>query len=342
MITKQRTIILSVLIAVVITATVFVSAMRKTVFTDSRITLDTVVAVNVVTNSGRKASKAFDAVYADLDQLGKKIDFYSEQSEVHKINANAGLKAVEVSPETLELIKESLRIADTSGGSFDPTTGAVTVLWDFVKKERPDKKELAKALKLVSYKNVKINEEKKTVFLTKKNMKIDLGGIAKGYAADRAVDILKKMGVTAALVAVAGDIRAYGVKPDGRSWKVGIQDPRPEDPSYNIFAALPLENKAISTSGDYQRFFEVEGVRYHHILDPQTGMPARGAESVSVIAEKAVDTDSLSTAVFVLGPRKGVALLKKLGYEGVIVNEYGKILVTEGIKDIIEIKRADK
>lgn len=339
---KQRLIIISALIAVIIVVAVFLARGQKNVISDSRISMDTVVSVSLVATSNKKAEKAFDAVYADFEELSKKIDFYSDKSEIHRINANAGIKAVEVSPETLDLIKEALRVAGISGGAFDPTTGVVTVLWDFVKKESPDRKDLAQAVKLISYKNVKIDEEKKTVYLAKKKMQIDLGGIAKGYAADRAIEILQGLGIEAALVAVAGDIRAYGVKPNGHTWKVGIQDPRPEDPSHNIMAALSLENRAISTSGDYQRFFEIEGVRYHHILDPSTGMPARGSQSVSVIAEKAVDTDSLATAVFVLGPRKGMSLLKKLGYDGVIVDEYGNVLVTEGIKDAIEIKRAGK
>ena len=315
---------------------------KEKIYKDSKIAMDTIVTINIVSNSKKNARLAASKAFGEIERLSSLINFYSDGSELSKINRNAGKKPVHVSPETMDLIKDSIVVAKKSGGAFDPTIGAISVLWDFQKKLIPGKRDISKRLKLVSYKNIIINEKKQTVYLRKKGMMIDLVGIAKGYAADRAIDILSASGRKAGMVSVAVDIRAYGLKPDGKPWMVGIRDPRPVSATENILAALPLKNMAISTSGDYQRFFIKDGVRYHHLLIPWTGMPAGGCQSVSVIADKAVITDSFATAVFILGPEKGMRLLEKMGYGGVIVDYYGRVHITEGIKDKIEIKRPER
>ncbi|MGE5892695.1 MAG: FAD:protein FMN transferase [bacterium] len=320
----------------------FAAPFEKRLYSDSRIAMDTVVTISVVSRSQEKAQKAFDTAYAELNRLSGLINFYSDKSEISAINRSAGLKAVKVSPDTLNLIKESIKASDTTQGAFDPTTGVMTILWNFPNKVKPEDKEIRSRLNLVSAKDIVLDEKNGTVFLRKKGMMIDLGGIAKGYAADRTIEILSSLGVKAALVSVAGDIRGYGVKPDGQPWKIGIQDPRPQKPSNNVMAALSLKDRAISTSGDYQRYFEIDGVRYHHILDPKTGMPARGCQSVTVLADRGVTADSLATGVFVLGPRRGLELLKKLRYDGVIVDDNGQVFVTEGLGKDIEIKRINQ
>lgn len=312
---------------------------KKNIYTDSRISMDTVVSVSVVSRSADDASWAINQVFGEIEKLSGLLNFYSDKSELSMINKSSGKKPVKVSPETIDVIKEALSVAKMTGGAFDPTVGAITILWDFNNRIKPDNDEIKERLKLVSYKNVVINEDKGTVYLKKQGMKIDLGGIAKGYAADMAVDILRSAGIEAALVSVAGDIRAYGLKPDKTPWMIGIRDPRPRSATDNILAALPIKDLAISTSGDYQRFFEMEGTRYHHILEPWNGMPARGCQSVSVISDSSFMSDSLSTAVFILGVDKGMKLLDQLGYNGVIVDSRGKLHISEGIKDAIEIKR---
>jgi len=317
-------------------------AFQQRIYTDSRIAMDTVVSVSVVARSADKARMAFERVFDEIDRIGANVNFYSDKSEINSVNMNAGLKAVKVSDETREIVNQALKVSEMTGGAFDITTGAVTVLWDFKTKLMPEDKELRKRAKLVSYKSVVVDDEKGTVFLKRKGMMIDLGGIAKGFAADRAVDALRSIGIKAALVSVAGDIRAYGVKPSGQPWRVGIQDPRPADPSNNVMAALALNDRAISTSGDYQRYFEVEGVRYHHLLDPASGMPARGCRSVTVIAESGAMADPVATAVFVLGPEKGLALLQKIGLEGLVVEETGKVHVTDGLREVIEMRTHEK
>jgi thiamine biosynthesis lipoprotein len=184
-----------------------------------------------------------------------------------------------------------------------------------------------------------LDKARSVVELGKKGMLMDLGAIAKGYAADRAVEALKKQGIRAGLVAVAGDIKAFGLKPDGKPWRVGIRNPRQKGKDDEILATVEIRDLAISTSGDYERFFIVDGERFHHILDPGTGYPARGCQSVSVMAKDAVSTDSFSTAVFVLGPRKGMELLERLGMEGMIVDREGKMHFTRGMKERLEFKR---
>ncbi len=175
-------------------------------------------------------------------------------------------------------------------------------------------------------------------------MKIDLGGIAKGYAADKAVEILMGKGIKSALVAIAGDIRGYGVKPDGQPWKVGFQNPRADEGSSgegdsDIFATLSLQNSAISTSGDYQRFFMKNGKRYHHILDPATGYPSHDIMSVSVIAPEGFLADALSTGIFTLGREKGMELLTSLGLNGVIVDKNREIFLTDDLKGKVNIEK---
>ncbi len=301
--------------------------------------MDTIVSISVVSRSREKASIAINRVFGEMEKLSALVNFYSETSELSQLNRNAGKKPVKVSFETLDLVKEATSVARLTGGAFDPTIGVISTLWDFNNRIMPDSKDIKERLKLVSYKNIVINEEKSTVFLKKEGMLMDLGGIAKGYAADMAVEILFSSDIKSALISVAGDIRAYGVKPDGNPWMIGIRDPRPASSTENIMAAMPLNDLAISTSGDYQRFFEMEGTRYHHLLVPKTGMPASGCQSVSVLADSAVMSDSLSTAVFIMGPKKGLKFLDELGYKAIIVDFYGRLYISEGLKDEIEIKR---
>jgi len=333
---RMKKMLISLIVMIV---AVSCNAGREKIYRDSRIAMDTIVTISVVTGDRTQAKTAIDRAFAEIERISALIDFFSDNSELSLINRNAGKRPVRVSPETLELVTHAMDIARETGGAFDPTVGAVSVLWDFTNRIKPDRKELKERLKLVSYRNVVVDSNRETVFLKKEGMMMDLGGIAKGYAADRAVDILKEDGIKAALVAVAGDIRGYGLRPDGRPWMVGLQDPRPASATQNILAAFPLHDMAVSTSGDYQRYFESEGRRYHHLLVPSTGMPSTECQSVSVITERATLTDALSTAVFIMGPEKGLAFLKKKGYEGVIVDYYGRIHVTEGIRDVIEIKR---
>ena len=313
-------------------------------FKESRILMDTYCTITVVAPSMDMAKDAIDAGFTEIKRLEHLINYYSPDSELSMINKAAGKHPVKVSQETIDLIEKAIYISRITDGAFDPTIAPVLKLWKFEKKMSdhpiPSKEAIEKALKLVDYRKIRIDHENSTVFLEKSGMEMDLGGIAKGYAADRAVEAIKKKGIQAALVAVAGDIRGYGLNISGRPWKIGIQNPRPssdnERPWEDVIATIELTEKAISTSGDYQRYFIKNNRRYHHILNPHTGYPAHtDVISVSVIAPEGYLSDSLATAVFVLGVEKGQKLLKSLNLSGILITSDMKFHITDDLKNKI-------
>ncbi|MDA8432741.1 MAG: FAD:protein FMN transferase, partial [Nitrospiraceae bacterium] len=250
--------------------------------------MDTIVTITVVSESDRKADEAIESAFSVISRFSDKIDFFKHTSELSAVNRNAGIAAVTVSPETLGVIERALYIAKISGGAFDPTIGPEIRMWDFAKKVRPSDEEIRKNLPLVNYRDIVVDRSRSTVFLRKRGMLMDLGGIAKGYAADLALADLKKEGIAAGIVAAAGDIRAFGLKPGGEAWRVGIMNPRQKSKADELIATARLSNKAVSTSGDYERYFIENGRRYHHILDPKTGYPAAGCRSVTVISDDGI------------------------------------------------------
>jgi thiamine biosynthesis lipoprotein len=312
----------------------------QSVYQKSEPLMDTLVTVTVVSNSAERASKAIESAFSVIGKFGDRINFFSPSSELSEINRNAGIRPVRVSTDTLDIIETAVFVSRKSDGAFDATIGPEISLWDFHKKIKPPDEQIRKNLSLVDYRNVVIDKEKSTVFLKKKGMLMDLGGIAKGYAADLAVADLRRNGITAGIVANAGDIRVFGRKPDGMPWNVGIENPRHESGSDEIIAKVKLLDRAISTSGDYQRYFIIDGKRYHHLLDPATGYPAHGCRSVSVITDRGAFTDAFSTAVFVLGPEKGMKLVREMKMDAVIVKSDGTILTTPGLDGIITIAKS--
>ena len=304
-------------------------------FREARVSLYTIVTITVYSESEQKAKAAIDATYTELDRLGRLLNFYSEDSEVSMINRFSGIKPVKVSTDTLDVIDRALYISRSTDGAFDITIGPIVKLWDFEKKILPGEKAIKEKLYLVNYRNVVVDTVNSTVFLRKKGMQIDLGGIEKGYAAERAVEVLKKNGITAGIIAVGGEVKPFGTKPDSGIWRVGIKNPHQKDKNDEIIAIVKLADEAISTSGGYEKFFIKDGKLYHHILDPSTGYPVYECQSVSVIAKNA--PDGFPTGIFVLGPQKGLKILKKLGLDGIIIDKSGEILTTEGIKDKLEI-----
>ncbi len=320
---------------------------KDKMYKESRMLMDTYCTITVVSPSRERAKAAIDGGFAEIANLEFLLNYFSDDSEITAINRGAGVKPVRVSPETREIMEMSVDMAKATGGAFDPTIAPVIKQWKFSKDSSkksfvPSGEEIERALRLVDYKKIEINAGASEVFLKEKGMEIDLGGIAKGYGADRALDAIKNKGIRAALVAIAGDIRGYGLNLSGTGWKVGIQDPRPatesDKPWEDIFAVLHLEESAISTSGDYQRFFIKDGRRYHHILDPETGFPAEsGLVSVSVIAPEGYLADSLSTAVFVLGPEKGMILLESMGLDGILVDSEKNVLLTKNLAGRVDI-----
>lgn len=320
---------------------------KDNMYKESRVLMDTYCTITVISPSEKKAKEAIEAGFAEIKRFEGLINYFSPDSETSAIGRSAGERPVHVSSETLDLVQKTMKISDLTGGAFDPTIAPLVTLWNFSKRlpnpDVPSADEINKILKLVDYRKIKIESAASEVYLAEKGMELDLGGISKGYAADKAVEVIKAKGIKAALVAIAGDIRGYGLSTSGQPWKVGIQNPRPDNPDAerpweDIIATLHLKDSAISTAGDYQRFFIKDGKRYHHIIDPKTGFPSEsGLISVSVIAPEGYISDGIDTAVLILGPEKGMKLLEAAGLDGILVTAEKKILLTARLKGKIEL-----
>ncbi len=318
----KRTVAVLVFLSVLLACTQQKSLYRKTEFL-----MDTIVSI---TFSSRADLPAVDAAFSRLRQLEKKLNVFDPESEVSAINRQAGIKPVAPSKDTYALIKRALEVSEATRGAFDITVGAVSLLYDFPNKKIPSLDQIKQRLALVGFRLMKLR--KGEVFLPKKGMRIDPGGIAKGYGADQAAKVLKARGIKHALVAIAGDIKAVGTRADGKPWKVGIKDPRGGPDDVYAVVSLPAD-WAISTSGDYERYVIKDGKRYHHIIDPHTGLPAEaGLVSVSCMGPEATLTDSLATAVFIMGKSRGVKLAESLGYGVILVDTEGEVYVSPTAK----------
>ena len=329
----------SLIILTVLTAAFSCSPGKDSVYKKTMPLMDTIVSITVVADSADAAEKVIDKTFAEISRFGDLINFYSDKSELAEINRNAGIHSVKVSPQTLDVIEKAVFAAEKSGGAFDPTLGPIIALWDFLNRKKPTEIEIVQALPLVNYKDILIDRTDSTVFLRRKGMMIDLGGIAKGYAVDLAVELLKRNGILSGLVSIAGDIRAFGMKPDNSPWTIGIKNPRQTGEKDELVAKIRLSDRAISTSGDYERYFISGDKRYHHLFDPKTGMPASGCRSVSIVTDKAVNTDAFSTAVFILGVEKGMNVIKEMGMDAMIIDSGGTIHMTDAMRKEITIEK---
>jgi len=241
--------------------------------------------------------------FAEIERVDSLMSTYRDDSELSEVNRMAGVSPVKVSEDTADTVRLALRIAGMTDGAFDPTVGPLVKLWKVTSKDAdvPHQADIDAARRLVDYRSVEVTDgpDGPEVFVKKKGMSLDLGGVAKGYAADLAAEKMMERGVKAGIVAVAGDLRLFGRRPDGSAWRIGIQHPRDESA---LLTKLDITDAATSTSGDYERYFVKDGVRYNHIINPRTGYPARGLISVSVEAKTSSMADPLATALFVMGP----------------------------------------
>ncbi|MEP6862373.1 MAG: FAD:protein FMN transferase [Deltaproteobacteria bacterium] len=304
--------------------------------------MGTSVSVWFWTDREADAAKAAEAMFGEIKRLDKEMTTWLPDSDLSKINAAAGDKPVKVSDETIAVIARALDVSKRSGGVFDITVQAFHGLWKFdedMDGSLPDQAEVKKRLALIGWKDVIVDKTKKTVFLKRKGMAITLGGIAKGYAVDKCVALLKARGFTDFMVQAGGDMYVAGSK--GKDpWVVGIRDPR--GPKDSMFAIAPIKDHSFSTSGDYERGFVKDGVRYHHILDPRTGEPAHASRSVTIRAKDAFTADAWSKVMFIDGVEQGEKIIKdnKLDdFEVVWVDDQNKVTVTPGIeKDLKRMK----
>ena len=324
------------ILAVLCTAAPAAADERKVVRTDSA--MGTVVQITFWTDDEPGSAKAAQAVFDELDRLDALMTTWTEDSEVSKINAAAGKKAVAVSEETFTVIARAVEISRLSKGVFDITVGAFAGLWKFDEDNDgtiPDAADVAARRKLVNWKHIVLDKKKRTVKLKKKGMKITLGGIAKGYAVDRGAKILWDAGFVDFILQAGGDMYVSGKK-GARPWVVGIRDPRGK--REESFAIAPIENHSFSTSGDYERFTVKDGVRYHHILDPRTGQPATATRSVTVMAKDAFTADAWSKVLFILGADKAMPLVEKLDdFEAAFVTADNQVVVSSGLEDRLKI-----
>jgi thiamine biosynthesis lipoprotein len=302
--------------------------------TETRVAMGTELRLTAWTTDKLSALAAFAEVFEQFDHLEFLMSTYQGTSEVLRLNASAGGEPVPVSPEVLEVLRQAREISEWTSGKFDITFDALSKLWQFDEDSVdrvPDMEDVQSRLSLIAYEDIEIDDVAGTVRLRRPGMSVNLGGIGKGYAVDRAVEILRARDLENFLIQAGGDLYVGG-RPEGRPWRLGIQDPR--GPAGSTFATIELSDATFSTSGDYERFFIADGRRYHHILDPDLGEPAMGSRSVTIVTAQAVMADALSTGVFILGPEAGMELIERLsGVEGVIVSAENEVLVSTGLRE---------
>jgi|TARA_B110000444_G_scaffold40683_1_gene36617 thiamine biosynthesis lipoprotein len=288
--------------------------------------------ITIVDKNESNANFLLDLAINEISRIEKLISSWDKNSQTSLINLNAGIKPVKVDKELFDLIARALKISDLSQGAFDISYASLDKIWYFDKEmlEMPSKEDIIKSVSKVGYHNIILNKEKQTVFLKIKGMKIGFGAIGKGYAADMAKSILVKNEVKSGIINASGDLTAWGKKPSGKDWMVAIVNPLNKS---KIFSWLPIKNKAVVTSGNYERFIKFNDKSYSHIIDPRTGYPSQGILSVTIFTEKAELADALATSVFVLGQEIGMNLINQLkGIDCIIINKENKILKSKNIE----------
>lgn len=277
-----------------------------------------------------QAGRLMTQVMDEMRRIDALMSPYREDAQLFRVNRDAAQQPVPVSPELFELIQVSHHYSELSGGAFDITFASLGHQFDYRKGIRPDETRRRAGQALINYKSLQRDVHRHTLFFPRPGMRIDLGGIAKGYAVDQGLAILQRAGVTHAIVTAGGDSRLLGDH-RGRPWLLGIRHPRADADTSAI--KLPLENIAISTSGDYERYFEENGVRYHHIIDPKRGDSPRELVSATILARTSTEADALSTTVFILGVEKGLALANRLpGVSAILIDHAGKVHYSDDLK----------
>lgn len=302
---------------------------------ETRFLMGTLFDITVSHPDAKKAKKAIEKAFDEIQRIEYFTSQYLSKSEVTKINQHAGGNAYPVSDELYTLLRKSIQYSQLTKGTFDITIGAVKDLWNFEngKGTVPSSETLIRLLPLVDFKNILL-EKNYHVRLKKNGMKLDLGAIAKGYAVDRGLEILKKNQINNAIVNGGGDLKCIGQRSPGSPWKIGVRHPRKTSA---IISSLEGNNIAMATSGDYQKYFIKDGIRYHHLLDPATGMPAQGLQSVTIITKEAIFADAMTTAVFVMGANQGLKFIEaQKQLEGIIITADGGEIISSGLKGAIE------
>ena len=293
--------------------------------------MGTLVTITSVAPDRQRAQDAASAGFQEIHRLEELISTWIATSELSRANAAAGRAAVSLSRDTMKVLEASLQMARMTEGGFNILVGPAVEAWSVLDRPTIPSDAVLQAVRpLTDLRELPLNVAEGTVYLAKPGMRVDVGGIGKGFAADMAVAAMQKAGATAGVVALSGDIRTFGGLPGGVKFPFGIRHPRHEEA---VLAFIDLQDEAISTAGDYERYFERDGVRYHHILDPITLQPARDCQSVTIVARDGMTADGLDTGIFVMGRERGLALVERLPEVGaVIVDRDGKVWVSSYLK----------
>lgn len=314
-------------LSLIVMLTVLQGCTKQKLYTDDFIAMDTFFSITVPEEN----QSVVEGVKALVNEINRLLNVNNSESDIAKINKNSG-EYVKVKNMTFEILTKAKEIAERTNGHFDPTIEPLVKLWDFSNRVVPDETKLKDTLPLVNHNYININEETKSIMLDKCGMEVNVGAIAKGFAAEKLKQYLLNERVRHALISAGGNTYALGTKPDGSPWKIAIRHPRKKD---HILGYVELNDMAVDTSGDYERFFVKDGIRYHHILDPKTGYPASGLISVTVITKDPVKADALATALFVMGSDKAKRYVKSLkDIEAIMVTEKMEVFISSGAKEI--------
>lgn len=305
----------------------------------ARASMGSEIRLQAWTSDESAALDTFEHIFREFDRLEALLSVWKDGSDVVRLNQAAGKAPVPVSRDTLDVLDAAHEASVWTSGKFDITFGALADIWKFDHDQDnivPDRSSIEARLPLVNFEQVVTDRAAGTAFIRKPGMRVHLGGIGKGYAVDRAVMMLKQRGLANFMIQFGGDLYVAGSN-GGEPWKLGIADPRG---NHEPFATVQMGDGTFSTSGDYERSFMKDGVRYHHLIDPDRGEPARGCRSVTIVTNRATMADVLSTGVFILGPEAGMALIEKLpDVEGVIVTATNQVLVSSGLKGRVSLLR---
>ena len=288
--------------------------------------------LSAVATDEQWANEKIDAGISEIQRIEKLLTTFNDNSETNIINANAGIKPVTVSRETFNLIKRSLRISSLTQGAFDISYGSVDKrLWNFDQQmtELPDKETAKKMVRLINYQNIILDDEACTVFLRQKGMRIGFGGIGKGYAAERAKQVMKLNGVESGVVNASGDLTTWGLQPDGKQWTIAIANP---NAAHQAFSYMEISNMAVATSGNYEKFVMIGGKKYSHTINPRTGLPISGIKSVTIITTNAELADAMATPVTIMGITSGLDMINQIkGVEAIIIDDNDKLYASQNI-----------
>lgn len=291
--------------------------------------MGTEISVQLWHEDRESGDAAVEAVFAEMLRIDELMSTYREDSRISVINREAADRPVPAGAELYDLIVRSLDMSILTHGAFDITYDSVGQHYDFRQRQRPDPETIERELERIDYRLVETNPSGRSIHFLQHGVRINLGGIAKGYAVERGAAILRDRGIRHAIVTAGGDSRLVGDR-RGQPWMVGVRDPRKEG---KVAIRIPLENEAISTSGDYERYFEENGKRYHHIIQPATGESANGIHSATIVGPDAIITDALSTSVFVMGVDRGLRLIATLpDYEGIVIDAEGRLFYSDGLQ----------